>query len=420
MIRWLAALVLLLLPLPAFAQAPSDPVQRAADTLVAALRSGKTDAASFTPAFLAQVPIAQVDAIAAQLMKQNGAVIGIASLTPHDTTEADLVIDYEQAQVRAQFALEPAAPHRFIGLFITGVTRKGDSFDKIVSELKALAGKTALLVTDVAPGQQPLVALNAEQPMATGSTFKLFVLGALARAITQGERRWDEVVPLGPPSLPSGVTQDWPRDTPMTLQTLATQMISISDNTATDTLINVLGRLKVDAFRSEFGTTPGATPVLTTLEAFSLKMPDRAALRARWIAGGQSDRRQVVNEIEPAVEALDRRVLGGGPAFIDTVEWPATMAEVARVLASFKSAPPPVQAILAVNASLAPDVRSRFAYAGYKGGSETGVIAMSWLVQTKAGRWIAVTGAWNNAEAALDNAKFEALMARAVALVAAR
>jgi hypothetical protein len=420
--RWLALLLVALAwTTPGWAQTP---VGVRAETLLQALKSGNADASDFTPAFLAQVPVAQVDAIAAQLKAQNGAVLGIVSVTPRDATEADVVIDYEQATVAAQFAIEPAAPYRFIGLFITGATRKADSFAKIVSELKMLPGKTALLVKRL-DREAPLAAHNADTAMATASSFKLFVLAALTGEIAERRRRWADVVPLGPPSLPSGVTQDWPRGTPVTLQTLVTQMISISDNTATDTLINLIGRPQIDAVRQAFGATPGSVPVLTTLEAFSLKMPARAALRARWTSGGLSNRRQVINEIEPSVEALDRRALGGGPAFIETVEWPATMADIGRVLAAFRPeesvrAAAPMQpqlAILAVNTALPPDLRARFAYVGYKGGSETGVIAMNWLLRTKSGEWITVGGAWNDSQSPVDEKVFAALMMRAITLI---
>jgi Beta-lactamase enzyme family len=411
--RWLALLLVALAwTTPGLAQTP---VGVRAETLLQALKSGKAEATDFTPAFLAQVPVAQVDAIAAQLKAQNGAVLGIVSVTPRDATEADVVIDYEQATVAAQFAIEPAAPHRFIGLFITGATRKADSFEKIVAELKAASGFTALRVAKIG---SPLAVIehNGDFAMATASTFKLFVLDALVTEIKAGRRKWGDVVALGPPSLPSGVTQEWPRGTLVTLQSLATQMISISDNTATDTLMMALGLPLIDAARAKYGATRGALPVLTTLGAFSLKMPARKALRDRWIAGGLSDRRQVINELEPTVEALDRRALGGGPAHIDTVEWPATMAQVSGVLAALRRSPEAL-AILAVNPALPPDLRARFAYVGYKGGSEPGVIAMNWLLRTKAGEWFTISGAWNDRHSALDNAVFEALMIRTVTLV---
>lgn len=412
--RWLAALLALLaFATPAFGQTP---VGTRAETLLAALKSGKADATDFTPQFLAQVPLARIDAIAASLIAQNGPVIGIASVIPRDATEADVIIDYERATVRVQFAIEAASPHRFIGLFITGVTRKGDSFATIVAELKALRGQTALRIAKLG-NPAPLVDHNGGTALATASTFKLFVLDALVTEIEVGRRRWADVVSLGRPSLPSGVTQDWPRGTPVTLHTLATQMISISDNTATDTLMTVIGLPAIDAARARFGSTPGSLPVLTTLGAFSLKMPYNEKLHMRWIAGGLSDRRQVINELEPTVEALDRRALGGGPLHIDTVEWPATMAEISGVLSALRRSPE-AMAILAVNSALAPDVRKQFASAGYKGGSETGVLAMNWLLRTKAGEWFTVTAAWNDTTNALDNAKFEALMARAISLVA--
>jgi hypothetical protein len=392
------------------------PVGVRAETLLTVLKTGKVDREDFTPAFLGQVPAEQVEAIASQLIAQNGPATGIASLSARDATEADLVIDYAQARVTAQFAIEPVAPYRFIGLFITGVTRKDDSLAKVAAELKALPGATALRIAIVGT-KIPVIDQGGDAPLAIASTFKLFVLDALVTEIAAGRRKWSDVIPLGPPSLPSGVTQDWPRGTPMTLQALATQMISISDNTATDTLMLALGLPVIDAARARSGTTAGSLPVLTTLGAFSLKMPFNEKLRRQWISGGLSERRQVVNALEPTVEALDRRALGGGPLHIDTVEWPAKTADVAAVLARLR-ANPVALAILGVNPALAAETRRKFAYVGYKGGSETGVIAMSWLLRTKAGAWITVTSVWNNPLAAVDNVRFETLMARAVALVA--
>src|SRR3546814_1131698 len=39
----------------------------------------------------------------------------------------------------------------------------------------------------------------------------------------------------------------WPKDTPVTVQSLANWMISVSDNSATDTLIHLLGRKNIEA-----------------------------------------------------------------------------------------------------------------------------------------------------------------------------
>lgn len=420
MIRWLFALVFVTVAVSAHAQPVASPAIRAgADMLVTMLRDAKIDEAMFAPSFLAQVPAAQVEAIAKELRTTNGTVIGVASITPESALQAVVAVEYANAIVTARIALEAPEPHRFIGLLITGVERRGDSFEAVTSELKKLPGTSALLVAKL--GEAAPVAFashNADTSLATGSVFKLFVLAELARATEANERKWSDVVALGPPSLPSGVTQNWPKALPVTLATLAAQMISISDNTATDTLIAALGRPKIDAMRESIGKTPGSLPVLTTLDAFALKMPARAALRKRWIAGGLSDRRQVLNTLEPTVADIDPSALAGAPLHIDTVEWPATMTEIATVLDTLRrSGSATALDILGINPSLSPAERSRFVSVGYKGGSEAGVIAMSWLLKSKSGDWYAVSGAWNDTTKPIDNVAFSALMMRAVALV---
>ena len=53
------------------------------------------------------------------------------------------------------------------------------------------------------------------------------------------------------------MAQDWPKGAPVTLHTLATLMISISDNTATDQLIAIVGR---DAIAEELRASGHAEP----------------------------------------------------------------------------------------------------------------------------------------------------------------
>jgi hypothetical protein len=42
---------------------------------------------------------------------------------------------------------------------------------------------------------------------------------------------------------------------------------------------------------------------------------------------------------------------------------------------------------------------------------------MAFLVRSKAGQWFAVAGGWNDKGAAVDEARFAALMSRVVALL---
>ena len=57
------------------------------------------------------------------------------------------------------------------------------------------------------------------------------------------------------------------------------------------------------------------------------------------------------------------------------------------------------------------------AYVGYKGGSEPGVLNLTWLVRNRAGAWHVVTGSWNNPQALVDESRLIGLLARAIRLV---
>jgi hypothetical protein len=74
-------------------------------------------------------------------------------------------------------------------------------------------------------------------------------------------------------------------------------------------------------------------------------------------------------------------------------------------------------ALLAINPALGVQARSELAYVGYKGGSEPGVLNLTWLVQSRAGAWHVVTGSWNNPAAPVEESRLIGLLARAIRLI---
>ncbi len=197
---------------------------------------------------------------------------------------------------------------------------------------------------------------TADAPLAVGSTFKLAVLSALDDEVAAGRRAWDEVVRLRPEwrSLPSGVLQDWPTGSPVTLATLATLMISASDNTATDALLAVLTRERVAAKGGR------NRPFLTTREAFALKSSENRGLLRRYREGGAAARRGVLAE--------------RGPAALDA-EWFFTVRELCALMAEVQRLP-----LTRVNPGVADP--AAWTAVSYKGGSEPGVLnATTWLTR---------------------------------------
>jgi len=416
---WLVALVVALLPVGAVAQGVADPALRAkVDALVAILDGRGAYDTYFAASFRDKVPQTRFATIVAQLKATLGAPRKIESLAATSAWSADLVVGYARGTASVRLALDPAAPHAATGLLITGTAARDDSLAKIEAEFRALPGASGFGLYALGDGTpQPIFDYRADIAAPLGSAFKLWVLAELARQVAADERHWADVVKVGAPSLPSGVLQTWPAGSPATLQTLATLMISISDNTATDTLLTTLGRAKVDAMAEGAG---GSVPVMTTREMFALK--GDPALAKDWGAGSVVDRRALLvdHAVKIATTKLDMSVFAGKPVAVDSVEWFASPAAMAGLLDRLRAADDTTRAILAVNAGVDPGIAARFRYVGFKGGGEPGVLSLNYLVQAKDGRWYAATGNWHRADDAVNELRFVGLIGRALAVLAAR
>ncbi|MGN6820326.1 MAG: serine hydrolase [Sphingomonas sp.] len=430
MVRFLASFLIAAIALPAIADAQTPPAAIApaadpsltarANELISVIAGSGDFAGYFSPAFHAALPKAKWDAVVASMTGQMGKPLAIDGLKPVTPFSAYLRIRFERGVVNAQIAVDPAPPHQVAGLLFTGTEVAGDTLEKLVADVRALPGKTGLGIYELGKGAPKLVSgidPNAAAPL--GSAFKLWVLGELAREVGAAERHWADVVPVGPASLPSGITQSWPAGSPATVQTLATLMISISDNTATDTLVTLEGP-KLDEFVARTGA-PGLAPVVTTRQMFALKTPANADLAAQWATElAPTARRRLIesNAARLATTTVDPMMFAGKPAAIDTLEWFASPAQTAGMLDWLRAdGGATALSLLAVNPGIDPTTRGKFDYVGFKGGSEPGVLTLNYLVKRKDGRWLAVVGAWHRGDAGVEEARFVQLMTRALVLV---
>lgn len=413
--------IALTVAVPAQAADSATALKTRAEALVGVFGGTGSPAASFSPTFLAAVPEAKLSAIGAQLRDQLGAVQRVAAIRPEGAYAASVDFAYALGTVTMRLAVDPAPPHLTTGLLVTKVAVDGDSFDKLEAEIAALPGSSGYAVARLDAAPTILAELNSGRSYAIGSAFKLYVLAEAIRAVAAGERRWDGIVPLNRKSLPSGFLHNWPAGSPMTLHSLASLMISQSDNSATDTLIAALGRDRIEAMMVTTGHADPARnrPFLQTSEMFRLKGSGGSALLARWTAADVATRRTILAELQ----SLDRTKPAYGsfsssPKAIDTVEWFATSADLVRALDWIRrnDRDGTGRAILAINPGIGAAAAAEQAYLGYKGGSEPGVLNLSFLVQARTGGWYAVTGSWNDPKAIVDEAKFVALMSRLVAL----
>ncbi|WP_336972396.1 serine hydrolase [Sphingobium aromaticiconvertens] len=419
MIRWLVFLLAALLLSPAaLAQSggqPSPAMQSRAEQLVAMLTAPGNEEDYFSPIFLNAVPITQWRALAEQLRRDHGTPKTLSHLRTQSATIGAVEIRYANATLGFQMVVAPQAPNQVVGLRLTGARQRDDSLAKVAQDIAALAGHAAFALARLTDAQPQLLrAHDADRAMATGSSFKLAILAELARAVAAKERRWADVVPLTHKSF-SGRLAAAPDNAPMTLHSLALAMIAESDNSAADTLLLALGRDRVDAMMP-----PESRPLLTTAEAFALKMPANADLRARYAGATPQGRRDLLNAspLRLVANAIDVGTMATTPTAIDTIEWFASPDQMIGLLDQLRRQSGDALPILAVNPGIAPGDAARWAWLGYKGGSEPGVIAMNFIGRAKDGQWYALAAAWNNSAALVDEGRFTALMSRMLTLIA--
>ena len=349
----------------------------------------ETEAAEhFSPEFLAALPLAELNAVFA-------AVAGPTGLT---------LLRYEGGDTRArELVLGAGVWLGLVGLDTEG--RIGELFvepylpapvtwEELDHRLAAVAPRITLLAAKITDGHcEPVHGVSPRRIMPLGSGFKLYVLGALAREVQRGAAAWDEALAIRDDwkSLPSGVFQTFAPGTTLPLRDYANAMISISDNTATDHLMGRLGRVRVEAQQLRFGMADPRrnAPFLTTRELFTLKLTDYPGL-ARIFERLSSPLQRlylasVVDDLPlPPIESAESWTT---PRSIDTIEWFGSPADICRAFAGLDqqtrtSGLEPVGQALSLNDSglwLDPMTWSQ---TWFKGGSEIGVLTLSYLART--------------------------------------
>jgi beta-lactamase class A len=295
-----------------------------------------------------------------------------------------------------------------------------DSPAKIEADLSSLPGDVSWWFGPLEGETGPALSERAGDQMPLGSTFKLYVLAALAREVADGKRSWNDVVILGDArSFPGGMLQDWPKGAAVTLETLASLMISISDNTATDTLIDVLGRDAVLRAVVDSGHSDPELndPFLKTRDMFLLKAGPEGRLRT-YRETGSDVRSQILEGIDEPVLPMNtvQAAFSGGPVALD-VEWFASARDLAGLMRFMRrTADPRAFEIMAISPNLPENARSNWTYAGYKGGSEPGVLNLTWLLTDQQGRDHALILSWRNDDANVDQNALELIAQRILAL----
>jgi len=418
-------------PAPAKVTFPNVPSTPVGDQLawvfdLLAHRQGKVDKAEveahFDPSFLAKVPAEQLVGVLAQVAaKATDLTVGEAK---GDDTRLVARTSAGGQKFLTKIAID-ATSKKIVGLLFQPDDEMGPkpaSYDEAKQMMSALAPRTSLLVAEVTKGAcKPVFSIAPGDELAIGSTMKLYVLLGLADKVIAGKAKWEDELAVRDDwkSLPSGVTQDDAAGTKLSLQTLAERMISISDNSATDHLLYYLGRKQVEAaVRAAKHSKPALdTPFASTREFFDLKLESSQDERDAYVKMSEAKRRDHLDKtLAQKMPALDKANDWKTARAVDKIEWFASGNDLCNVMATLwqRGQNPKAKVLLDVlskNPGLPID-KAQFPYIGFKGGSEPGVISMTYLLKRADDKLFVVSSSFNAAEdGGLDEGKVVGVIA---------
>lgn len=307
------------------------------------------------------------------------------------------------------------------------------NFSQAADALDNFASQSSVLVARINNNNQcqPVFGRLQNTPRATASIFKIWILGGVAEAISDGSLVHDQVVPLdGSKQVNGGPLFSQPAGTDMSIDQLSTLMLGVSDNTATDMLLSLAGRNRFNGLHAEYGhQTPNLlSPQLGISEQFHLFFSFPMAEAMSYVNGTESFQRDF---LENRIVPLGSRATGGGgfnnePLFV-TGSWQASPMDICGAFARHRLHEPGSDEALLVERALQaqaaqPNVREHWDRVWYKGGSlQSGangflVLTHAFMLEREGERPVVVIGMANEPSGNIDVFDVQSILGRLLEL----
>ncbi|MEO5558056.1 MAG: serine hydrolase, partial [Dokdonella sp.] len=372
---------------------PPGPTADQLEWIMGELAVGQTTtpaeiAAHFDPSWSVSVANTQAFFQTLRTSFPNAIIRDVVAVTPAQVTvvisKPDLITPYGFLNLEAHYTgahgILIFSVSNYFGSVQYAVDQTLD-LTQAVAKFGTLSSAPAMLVGRIgASGQCTAIAdLNASQPHATASIFKLWVLAGLARGMNRGSIDIDENIQLVSSLIaPSGTINNEPLGTLFSISDMATLMIGISDNTATDHVHHRVGRSLIgDAIDADGVADPTILkPLLDISEQFHLLFSFPLATAQAYINGSEAYQQQFIdNQIVP----LGPYVSGAysNPGLLTSGSWRASPMDICNAFAHHHRLPQGSDAMNIVNQALSaqsaqPEVRNAWDRVWYKGGSLSG------------------------------------------------
>lgn len=310
------------------------------------------------------------------------------------------------------------------------------TLEQAVDEFQTLGTENSLFAGFINDAGQceAIIERDSTTLRALGSVFKMWVLGGVASDI-EGSliNRGDNVTLVAAERAAGGTINNVPLGTNFSVQEMATLMMAISDNTATDHLHELVGRDLIGNIVQLYGVNDPdiLLPFLNISEQFHVFTRFDLPTANSYVNGTEMFQEQfLMNSIEPEGPSFPVNF----PFFHDSLltdgSWRASAVDICQTLAGLRETGAANDAFTLVNEAMGsqsaqPGIRNVWDRVWYKGGSlESGatglhVLANAWLLENS-GEFppFVVVALANNPAGGIDIFQVQSLTSRIVELMA--
>jgi hypothetical protein len=260
-----------------------------------------------------------------KIHSENGEVVNVTSVTYHSNVWGDFFFHTDKDYI-IPVTITINDSGKIVGVFFRPSFKKTAFLEDITKKFEALnCEKKGLLIKKLGSIEDNVYALNEKEIFPMGSAFKLYILAYMV----ENDVKWDKVVKIKESdySLPTGKMHLYPKGAPITLFSLAEAMISQSDNTATDILIENLGRENIENFMKEHNSKPELNiPFLKTAEMFKIKSSTQIA--ENYIKADTKEKRKILEKIKETRPDIKKLLNISSPYKPYNIEWFASPSDI--------------------------------------------------------------------------------------------
>lgn len=143
---------------------------------------------------------------------------------------------------------------QLLAVVLLGPQAHADELETRLRQLSAqIEGRVSLYARNLDSGRE--VGIDADEPVRTASTIKLPIACAVAKFVADGEHAWTDRLTIRAEDKVSGsgVLADFSDDESISLRDATTMMIVVSDNTATNLILDRIGGDRVNDYLAALG-----------------------------------------------------------------------------------------------------------------------------------------------------------------------